>query len=237
MKENGIGIPIIGGDFNETLNNIDRISASNNHKNNKPVSSLKSLLKDNNLIDIWRVMNENIQQFTWRRKDKSQASRIDLILIDSNLIPQIDTCKIKPATIQYTDHLSVCLTFKTGASEKGRGFWKLNNSVLENKDYQSLINNLITNFLNQYQNRDTDCRIFWDILKLEIKETTVTYCKSKAKTKREVTHTLEKELQEKIVERDQLNLLNSNLDDRIKNLESELNKIYDEKAIGAQIRA
>lgn len=142
VKENGIGIPIIGGDFNETLKNIDRISPSNNHKNNKPVSSLKSLLKDNNLIDIWRVMNENIQQFTWRRKDKSQASRIDLILIDSNLRPQIDTCKIKPATIQYTDHLSVCLTFKTGASEKGRGFWKLNNSVLENKDYQSLINKL-----------------------------------------------------------------------------------------------
>ena len=37
------------------------------------VNSLKTLLKTNDLIDIWRELNSNKQQFTWRRKDKSQA--------------------------------------------------------------------------------------------------------------------------------------------------------------------
>ena len=44
-------------------------------------SSLKILINSNKLTDIWRDLNENIQQFTWRRKDKSQASRIDMIFI------------------------------------------------------------------------------------------------------------------------------------------------------------
>jgi exonuclease III len=34
------------------------------------------------MIDIWREDNSNKRQFTWHRKDKSQASRIDYILVN-----------------------------------------------------------------------------------------------------------------------------------------------------------
>ena len=59
----------IRGDFNETMNQIDRKSAS--RKNTKPqqVSSLKTLIKSSKLTDIRRDLNENVQQFTWRRND------------------------------------------------------------------------------------------------------------------------------------------------------------------------
>jgi hypothetical protein len=36
LKEYGTGIPILGGDFNETMNQIDRKSAS--RKNTKPLN-------------------------------------------------------------------------------------------------------------------------------------------------------------------------------------------------------
>jgi hypothetical protein len=45
---------------------------------------LKSFIKTNKLIDAWRIYNENKQQFTWRRKDKTQASWIDMILLGNN---------------------------------------------------------------------------------------------------------------------------------------------------------
>jgi hypothetical protein len=63
LKEYGTGIPILGGDFNETMNQTDRKSAS--RKNTKPqqVSSSKTLIKSNKLTDIWRDLNENVQQF------------------------------------------------------------------------------------------------------------------------------------------------------------------------------
>ena len=85
IQEHGIGIPIIGGDFNETFKSIDR-KTSRSNQNNQPVSSFKNLIKSNKLVDIWRYLNENIQQYTWRRKDRSQASRIDLNLIGTDFV-------------------------------------------------------------------------------------------------------------------------------------------------------
>jgi hypothetical protein len=45
-------------------------------------------------------------------------------------------CTIKPAVIQYIAHQSVVLTFRSGVSEKGRGYWKINNSVIQEYDYK-----------------------------------------------------------------------------------------------------
>jgi exonuclease III len=78
-----VRISIVGGGFNETLKSIDR-KTSRSNQNNQPVSSFKNLIKSNKLVDIWRYLNENIQQYTWSRKDRSQASKIDLILIGTD---------------------------------------------------------------------------------------------------------------------------------------------------------
>ena len=59
----------------------------------------------------------NIQQYTWRRKDRSQASRIDIILIGTYFINLVAFCKIKPTVIESTDHQSVCLKFNPGLTE------------------------------------------------------------------------------------------------------------------------
>ena len=53
------------------------------------------------------------------------------------------SCKIKPVCIKYTDHQSVFLNFLSNVEEKGKGFWKINNSILNDKDYQDKINDII----------------------------------------------------------------------------------------------
>jgi hypothetical protein len=45
----------------------------------------------------------------------------------------------------------VVLTFRSGVSEKGRGYWKINNSVIQEYDYKQLINKVIDKYLIQYQ--------------------------------------------------------------------------------------
>ena len=74
------------------------------------VNSLKSFIKTNKLIDVWRIYNENRQQFTWRRKDKTQASRIDMILLGKDLLSLVHT--LQPAiwtanAIRNSDHIYV----------------------------------------------------------------------------------------------------------------------------------
>jgi exonuclease III len=51
LKDHGIGIPMIAGDFNEALKEIDRRSNSSKTKY-ETVNNLKTLLKTNDLIDI-----------------------------------------------------------------------------------------------------------------------------------------------------------------------------------------
>ena len=89
---------MIAGDFNETLKEIDRRSNSTK-ANYHTVNSLKTLLQTNDLIDIWRELNSRKRQFTWRRKHKSQASRIDYILVNANFKSRIHWCTIKPVCI------------------------------------------------------------------------------------------------------------------------------------------
>ena len=234
LKEYGIGIPIVGGDFNETLKQIDRKgSFSNIHS--QSVNSFKTLIKSNKLSDNWRNMNENVQQFTWRRKDKSQASRIDFILIGEDFKSLVESCKIKPAIIKSTDHQCVFLKFRTGLAEKGNGYWKINNSILEDKDYQKVIINLIDKYL--IEKNGIDCRLLWDGLKIEVREVTMLYCKNRAKRTREYRRRLEKDLEQKMKLKDESQENSENLDTGINFLETELSKIYDEKAKGAQIRS
>lgn len=119
MKEHSLGIHLLGGDFIDALKPIDRKFLCPG-KFIQPVNGLKQLIKTNKLTE-----------FTWRRKDKSQASRLDMIFIGSEFLPLIEWCKIKPAVIQSTDHQNVFLKFKPGLSERGNGYWKINNSVLK----------------------------------------------------------------------------------------------------------
>jgi hypothetical protein len=164
LKEHGTGIPIVEGDFNETLMPIDRKSKCKNGTIIQPVASLKTLIKTNNLADIWRKCNQDKQQFTWRRKDKTQASPIDMIFIGTDFCSLVETCKIKPVTIQSTDHQSVYINCIPGISEKGRGYWKINNSILQEVEYQLLINNMIDTYIYDNVNNNVDCRLLWDVL-------------------------------------------------------------------------
>jgi hypothetical protein len=41
------------------------------------------------------------------------------------------------------------LKFNPGLTEKCNGYWKINNSILNEEEYKKVINNLIDNYLNK----------------------------------------------------------------------------------------
>ena len=76
------------------MQDINRRSLLTGNVCKQSVNSLKSFIKTNKLIDVvWRIYNENRQQFTWRRKDKTQSSRIDMILLAKDLLSLVQGCK------------------------------------------------------------------------------------------------------------------------------------------------
>ena len=112
LKDYSLGLKLLAGDFNQTLSDIDRISKNKCYSYNISTSSLHKLIKSHKLNDIWRDMNKNKSQFTWRRVNSNEKSRIDFWLTDCNIRPAIFKTDIRPAQIKYTDHLAVSLKIK-----------------------------------------------------------------------------------------------------------------------------
>ena len=63
----------------------------------------------------------------------------------------------------HSDHSIVQLSLDLTREPKGRGFWKLNCSVLSDQDYIDAINNTIDNTV--LENPGTDDQLLWKIIK------------------------------------------------------------------------
>ena len=69
------------------------------------------------------------------------------------------------------------LTIKNNNIEntRGRGFWKLNTSLLEDMSYIKLIKNAINNVKTEYKECN-DKQLIWELIKLEVRNRTIHYC-------------------------------------------------------------
>ena len=127
INKYGLGQVILGGDFNDIWSLLDTKNKTKSSKKfDKPVTSLKGLIKSCKLIDIWRNKNKNTRQFTWCRKDRTEATRIDYFFVSKEVQKNCKSCVIRPIVQKITDHNAVSLKINTERGNKGRGYWKLN---------------------------------------------------------------------------------------------------------------
>ena len=106
IESDAVGIKLFGGDFNDTLTISDRITNSKKPKK-CPANEVTSLIKKYNLTDIWRIKHPHEKQFTWRRKNGIERSRIDFWLLEENALPLVYTSDIRPIQINATDHMAI----------------------------------------------------------------------------------------------------------------------------------
>ena len=101
------------------------------------------------------------------------------ILVPNIFIKNTISCDIRPAFISYTDHLAVSFKFYTNEKEdRGPGLWKINNSILENVEYQTMVQNIIDKAKIFAASRELDNRHTWEYCKQIIKNDTIKFCKT-----------------------------------------------------------
>ena len=105
-----------------------------------------------NLVDVWRELNSEKQQFTWRRKATHQQARLDFFLISEFLFTSIEEAKILPG--YQTDHSLILLKFDFGKFQKGKSYWKFNNSLLKDENYVIEIKKIIESTKLLYANKN-----------------------------------------------------------------------------------
>ena len=129
-KEN---LVIIAGDFNLVLNPDEDLVNYININNPRAREEVLNIMIEVNLVDVWRELNLEKQQFTWRRKATHQQARLDFFLISEFLFTSVEEAKILPG--YQTDHSLILLKFDFGKFQKGKSYWKFNNSLLKDENY------------------------------------------------------------------------------------------------------
>lgn len=143
---------IWGGDLNLVLSlHLDRIGGLP-QTNFRAREKLIDLMKDFDLIDIWRERNPKCKLFTWHSSiDVSIYCRLDVFSISNHLKQAITNTSIH--SLFGSDHSSVSLTLQIGIP-RGRGMWKLNTSLLDDPVHIDLVKHTISDTLNTCSNEN-----------------------------------------------------------------------------------
>lgn len=126
---------------------------------------MHNIIREKGLVDILRVKNKQKLQFTWKRQALNEASRIYYFLIQNDLLNSFISSDIRPAQISKTSHLSVSLKLKLNEQNRGSGLWKINNSILQDENYRSLIIRIIENSKATSSRSNFTAHNVWEKLK------------------------------------------------------------------------
>ena len=170
-----VGCPIIyAGDFNTVVDNKIDIIAGGAH-DEKTVKELNNFIIKMNLADSWRIKHPSINMHTWSRGVPAIARRLDYIFIDENMIPFLQTSKIK--TLGFSDHRAVITNFRFASFKRGKSRFKMNTSLLKDLEYVNLMKLRIRKCIED--NPELNPHLLWESIKIEIKETSQEYSRYK----------------------------------------------------------
>ena len=187
-----------------------------------------------NVRDAWKLMNPGTSDFTFIDPSfRNNNSRIDILCVCEQLRPLIVTCDHR--IIPCPDHKAVVLCVRCNTNPRGKGYWKLNISVLNEENYRDRVQKIIRDTISEYMHQ-VDKMLTWELVKIRVKEFSIHYCSMRNKQKEnEVKH-----LESKINTLDQEIQTSCDAEEMIaerKLLKQQLDAIYLDKAIGAQIRS
>ena len=224
---------IIGGDFNLVLDlDADKYGGLRT-THLKSQCAIKSYMEETDLVDMWRQQHPNEKKFTWiRRNPNIMFCRLDFFLVSFGLTQKIENSSIGAS--YRSDHSPVLMTLLPFNNERGKGFWKLNCSLLSDINYVRKIKDTIKQTADI--NKEANPNILWDVLKMSIRGESIKYGTFKKKK-------LNSKIEE--IQRDILHLqgrinsgnTDSSLFDEIDVKQQELQNIIAIKTKGAMIRS
>ena len=132
---------------------------------------------------MWRVQHPNLSQYTWHNNSLKVQCRLDYWLVSKDLSALVTNSGITTSTL--SDHSAI--TFSLQSKEyvqRGPGFWKINNSVLNDDKFVRDLSSKIPEFKRKY-NYLEDRGLYWDMLKMEVRGFCVQYTKRKKQRTKE----------------------------------------------------
>lgn len=127
------------------------------------------------LVEIQRERHPKVNKFSYSSKALNLKSRIDFFLLAKELKKCVS--KVDIQTSIAPDHSLIYLSLNLPEeTPRGPGFWKFNNTLLEDNEYIEKIRTIYPQLREQYKTV-VDKQMLWELLKMEIRSTTISYTK------------------------------------------------------------
>ena len=174
---------VLGGDFNCVMHEIDKRGGRPIIQKKSVIQEMNTLIRSQDLVDAWSYKHPNMRGFTWNNPSMKIQCRLDYFFITKDMQSSIKNVEVVPNI--FSDHSAITLLMSSGdtKTKSGPGFWKFNNSLLTDENYIQMMKNQIPEFVSKYQEL-TDKGLFWELIKMEIRASTIIFAKRKAKQKR-----------------------------------------------------
>ena len=189
------------------------------------------------LIDIQRVKHPKLRKYSYESKALKVKSRIDFFLVAKHLEQYVKKSEIYSSVAP--DHKAIYISLSwSNPTPRGPGLWKFNNSLLNDEEYVNKIRETYAHTCVYYSD-SVNKRLFWEMLKMEIRAATISFSKDIAKS----TYRREMEIRRQLDVLDDIicnNFHFSEIDLVLKefdNLKTELQSIYDKKGMAAIFRS
>ena len=226
-----------GGDFNLFLDILKDKMGGTPSAHSNSLKVLKSFLDNLDLMDIWRDLNPEGKRFTWRQNKPKVHCCLDFFLVSASIAGRVSKADILPS--YKTDHSLCTIEVNYQSNKRGPGFWKLNSALFSEIEYINTIKATIAQTLTQYENDvEVDEVLLSEMIKLEIRATSIKYSKTKMKGMRKIEDTIESEITslERRLESDSGNNKVA-LAEQLKIKKKELESVIECKTKGAIIRS
>ncbi len=158
---------ILIGDFNTVFSELD-LGSKMVFRAEKGREELVKVMKESNLIDVWRERNRTKRKFSRAQVVMNQLkqSRIDYVLCNGEMEGNIKSVYYKEVGLSNHFFLRVEIDFTR--IERGKGVWVLNAEILKDESYKGKIKQILENSkMNKMYEEEK--RIWWDNVKWDIK--------------------------------------------------------------------
>ena len=187
---------VLAGDFNFFFDTSLESYGGKPTLKKKSIAKFIELKEKFDLCDIWRIRKPKTKRFTFHQKHVSSLiqRRLDYIYISNSMEFSVKNTDVLAPLL--TDHSPIKFScFKNEESNRGRGLWKFNNSLIENEEYVLQMKKFILDTLNElFTENILDDQVKWEYLKYNIRKYTIKFSKELAKNTNKTIDELEAKL-------------------------------------------
>lgn len=158
---------IVMGDFNVCLEPALVSTSGIRGPNNEQLRRVRQKLYENQLVDIWRILNGKSRDYTFYSPVHRTYSRLDYILLEHGLLEKVVEAKIGITTL--SDHSPVEMEMRISQMQRKTPLWRINEDLLSEEEVAQRVEDELKQYFMINETGDVSGAVVWEAHKVYIR--------------------------------------------------------------------